>query len=238
MALVLPLPAILPDHVVFDLDGTLVDTAPDLAAALNHTLAHAGRPPVGIDDVRHMVGLGAAKLIERGMAATGGLPDAAGEAALLQVFLYHYGQNLSAGSRPFPNVVETLEALADAGTGLAVCTNKPEGMARRLLADLGLDRLLPIILGGDSLPVKKPDPEHLLTTVARLVAHRNGSGAGGSAVMVGDSQTDLSAARNAGIPAILVTFGYTPVPAAELGADALIDDFAELPAALARFARG
>lgn len=223
-----PLP--LPAHVVFDLDGTLVDTAPDLAGALNHTLNHAGRPPVSVDEVRHMVGLGAARLIERGMEATGGLPDAEGRAALLQVFLDHYGRNLSVESRPFPNAVATLEALAAAGVGLAVCTNKPEAMARRLLADLELDRLLPVILGGDTLPVKKPDAAHLLTTLTRM------GGSPASAVMVGDSETDLAAARNAGVPVVLVSFGYTVIPAADLGADAVIDDFADLLAVLAQFA--
>jgi phosphoglycolate phosphatase len=220
----------LPARVVFDLDGTLVDTAPDLCASLNHVLDRFGRPPVPVDDVRHMVGLGAAKLIERGMEATGGMPDDATEGAMMKVFLEHYGRNLSVTSRPFPNVVEALEALDEAGVLMAVCTNKPEGLARRLLADLDMVRLFPVILGGDSLPVKKPDAGHLIGTLARM------TGPEGSAVMVGDSQTDLSAARNAGLPAVLVTFGYTPVPAAELGADALIDDFAELAGVLGRFA--
>jgi phosphoglycolate phosphatase len=220
----------LPARVVFDLDGTLVDTAPDLTAALNHVLRSEGRAPVPEESVRHMVGHGAAKLIERGMHATGGLPGPEHLDRLFRRFIEHYRANLSVGSRPFPNAVAALETLAAAGVGLAVCTNKPEGLARRLLADLAMDRLLPVVLGGDSLPVKKPDPAHLLATLERL-----GGGPAG-AVMVGDSQTDLAAARAAGVPVVLVSFGYTPVPAAELGADALIDDFDDLIPALARFA--
>jgi phosphoglycolate phosphatase len=214
--------------ILFDLDGTLVDTAPDIHAALNVTLAAAGRPSMPIESVRAMVGDGARKLVERGLAATGGMTEATADAGT-ERFLEHYTANLSRLSRPFPGVAEALALLKDRGCRLAVCTNKRVGFSERLLDDLALAGYFEAIVGGDSLPVHKPDPGHVLATLARL-----GAGAG-SGLMVGDSTNDVRAARGAGIPVIAVSFGYTAIPPHELGADLLIDSFAELPASVARF---
>ena len=214
--------------ILFDLDGTLVDTAPDLHAALNVALAAQGRAAVPIEGVRAMVGDGARELVKRGLAATGGMTEVA-VAAGTALFLDHYTANLSRLSRPFPGVADALAALKARGCRLAVCTNKQVGFSERLLADLALAPFFDAIVGGDSLAVRKPDPGHILGALARLGA---GADAG---IMVGDSTNDVRAARGAGVPVIAVSFGYTAIPPRELGADALIDGFAELPAAVARF---
>lgn len=214
--------------IIFDLDGTLVDTAPDLTGALNAVLAKAGHRPVSEAETRRMVGRGARALIENALAATGAPPDADLVTRMLADYLEFYGDHLADHSAPFPNVAETLAALRDEGFRLAVCTNKPHALSRRLLRAVGLDRHFAAVLGGDSLPVRKPDPGHLIETV------RQAGGQPERAVMVGDSVTDLAAARAADIPVVLVSFGYTETPAHMLGADALIDDFAALKPALAR----
>jgi phosphoglycolate phosphatase len=212
--------------ILFDLDGTLVDTAPDLHDALNAALAAQGRAGVSAASVRMMVGDGARKLVERGLAATGAMTDAAVEAGTAH-FLQHYAANLSRLSRPFPGVVETLAELKGGGCHLAVCTNKLARFSERLLEDLGLARYFDAVVGGDSLSARKPDPGHITGTLARLGVGPE------SAAMVGDSANDVLAARGAGVPVIVVSFGYTRTPPGELGADALIDHFAELPAAIA-----
>lgn len=214
--------------IVFDLDGTLVDTAPDLCGALNWVLEREGRPHVPVEDVRHMVGEGARKLIERGLAASGPTPSADDVEDHVVHFLDHYRRNLSAHSVPFPGVEETLDALADLGAQVAICTNKPEGLAVQLLDELGLGHRFPVILGGDSLPVKKPDPGHVIGTVERMGATL------GDTVFVGDSHVDVAAARGAGVPVVAVSFGYSLVDATELGADVVIDTFPELLDALDR----
>ncbi len=218
------------DGLVFDLDGTLVETAPDLAAALNHTLTGAGLPAVPLPEVRHMIGDGARSLLERGLAGTG---RSVGEAEMTRWFeqlLGHYSDHIADQSLPFPGVPEALEGFRAEGAKLAVCTNKPLRLSQKLLALLGLDAHFDAVLGGDSLAVRKPNPEHLLETLRQLaVTPARG-------VMIGDSANDVAAARNAGLPVVLVSYGYTPVPAADLGADAVIDHFDELPGALARLA--
>lgn len=211
------------DAVIFDLDGTLVDTAPDLGAALNRLLAEHGRDSVGADGIRRMIGDGAAKLVERGFLATGGLPAAL--PALVERFLALYEPAIAETSRPFPGVVDALVRLRAAGLRLGVCTNKPDEATRRLLDALGLARHFTAVSGGD-VPARKPDARHLLGVVERLGATPTRT------IMVGDSMNDVAAARNAGIAVIVVSFGYTTTPAAALGADAVIDDFAELAALL------
>jgi phosphoglycolate phosphatase len=216
------------DAIVFDLDGTLVDTAPDLHHALNLVLAGAGRVPLGLQDVRAMVGDGARKLIERGFAGAGEPLEPATVSRYLAEFLAHYERHISRLSRPFPGVVECLDRLAAEGVRFAVCTNKPERLSRLLLEDLGLLHRFGAVLGGDSLAVRKPDPGHLLATLAALNAVPE------RAVMVGDSANDVLAARAAAVPAIVVGYGYTALAPALLGADLVVDRFAELPAAIAR----
>lgn len=217
-----------PLSVIFDLDGTLVDSAPDLAGAMNAVLAAEGRPAVSPDAVRQMVGHGARALIERGMAATGAPAAAADMPRLVEMFLAHYRAHIADGSRAFTGVEAALDALAAQGCLMGVCTNKPEALAIDLLDRLGLLARFGAVLGADSVPARKPDPGHYRATVARL------GGDLARSVMVGDSDTDFRTARAAGVPVILVTFGYTPVPAAELGPDALIESFDALGAALAR----
>ena len=214
--------------LIFDLDGTLVDTAPDLAGALNAVLAAAGRATLDVGELRPLMTQGALALIRRGFELTGAtLGDTEMEAARA-AFLDYYGANLATQSRPFPGVRETLASLATSFRALGVCTNKPEGLSRRLFDALDLTGFFGAVLGGDSLAVRKPDPEHLWATIDALGAGR------GEAVMIGDSANDVATARNASVPVIVVSYGYRDAPAAALDADAVIDSFAELPAALAR----
>ena len=216
--------------VVFDLDGTLVDTAPDLCAALNHALGTLGRPPVPPADVRHMVGHGARKLIERGLAASGDASPERVESAV-PAFLAYYADHIADGSRPFPGVEGALDALADAGCRLAICTNKPVGLSRALVTALGWDWRFAANLGFDSVPAPKPDPGHLFATIAAAGGDR------AATAFVGDSITDTDTARAAGIPVIAVSFGFADRPVAELGADRVIDHYDELLPALRRLAR-
>jgi len=224
-------PVPFPESVIFDLDGTLVDTSPDLTAALNAVLMREGRPIVPEDDVRHMVGRGARVLIERAMAGSGApvLPDDA--AALVQHFLDHYDANIAVHSKPFASAEIVARRLAARGHRLGVCTNKPEALSLKLLDALKLRDLFPAILGADSRPYRKPDPRHLLDTIAAAGGRRE------SAVLVGDSETDVLTARAANVPIIIVSFGYTETPARELGADIVIDHFDALEQALAALGR-
>jgi len=216
------------EAVLFDLDGTLVETAPDLAAALNHTLRGAGLAELALAEIRPMIGDGARALLRRGLAAEDVEPTPERFEALFAALIAHYDAHIADMSRPFPGVVEALERLSAAGLKLGVCTNKPERLSCKLLAALGLARHFQAVVGGDSLAVRKPDGGHLAGTLARLGARPE------RAVMVGDAANDVKGARAAGLPVVLVSFGYTATPPAELGADVLIDRFAELPAALAR----
>jgi phosphoglycolate phosphatase len=212
--------------LLFDLDGTLVDSAPDLHASLNHLLTENGRPTVRLDDVRHMVGDGAAKMIERGFKLTGGLPPADQTLALLRRFLEIYSGTLTQLTHPFPGVVETLQALRARGARCAVCTNKLTELSRRILDDLGLSPFFEVLAGGDSTATRKPHPGHLLHALERMdmpVAE---------GVMIGDSYNDVAAARAAGMPVILVPYGYGTEPPEALGADHVLRRFAELPQVL------
>jgi phosphoglycolate phosphatase len=219
-----------PRTVIFDLDGTLVDTSPDLTAALNSVLVAAGRRPLPEEEVRHLVGRGALVLIERGMAATGTPVDQSLIPKLFQDFLTHYGANIAAGSQAFPGAESAVRRLIAAGSNLGICTNKPEALSFKLMDALNLRRFFPVILGADSQPYRKPDPRHLLDTIAKL------GGDPRHAVLIGDSETDVKTARAAGIPVVLVSFGYTEIPVQDLGADVIIDHFDALDAALAGLA--
>lgn len=227
-----PQPPALP-ALLFDLDGTLVDSVPDLQTAVNSVLADDGRPPLDRAAVIGMVGNGARTLMERAYTATGGLPAPRhpGETVLESLydrFMAVYGAHPSAQTTLYPGVVETLTALHAAGHPMAVVTNKPEQPAVALLKKLDLLKFFPVVIGGGSTPVLKPDPLPLTTALARLNA------TGGPAVMIGDSLNDSAAARAAGLPSVCVTFGYCHGPLESLGADALIDDFTQLPQALDR----
>ena len=217
----------LPHLVAFDLDGTLVDTGPDLTASLNHALGVLGRAPVDEESVKEMVGLGAAKLLERGLAATGAVSEALIQAGL-RPFLDYYAAHICDRSRPYSGVEAAMDGLAEAGVMLAVCTNKPVALSRDLIAALGWSDRFAANLGGDSLDVRKPHPRHLLATI---------EAAGGdprSAAFVGDSIVDVTAAKAAGVPVIAVSFGFPDRPADTLGADAVIDSYVELIPALER----
>lgn len=210
------------DVLVFDLDGTLVDSAPDIHRALNTMLAEAGREALPLPDVRGMIGDGAAALVARAFAGTG--EPAASDAlrGWLERFLAAYAAGGHEMTEPYEGVVATLAELRRRGHRLGICTNKPMGLTVQLLDHLGLAGMFGAVLGGDSLPIRKPHPGHLLVTIERLAA------TAADVVMIGDSATDVALARAAGVPVAVVTWGYTNVPAAELGADLLIQEFPEL----------
>jgi len=214
--------------LVFDLDGTLVDTAPDLAAATNHVLSMFSLAAVNECEIRPFVGHGALAMIEGALKAHGRAVSREALDDLFETFLSYYAANISRGSRPYPGVVRALETFAEAGARLAVCTNKIEPHARLLLDELGLTRHFAAITGRDSLGASKPDPKHLTGTIALAKGdpHR--------AIMIGDSETDIATAKNARIPVIAVDFGYSTVPVRSLGPDAVISHFDELAPACER----
>jgi phosphoglycolate phosphatase len=212
--------------VVFDLDGTLVDTAPDLINALNFVLAREGLPPVPLHAARNMIGAGARKLIERGMELEGRAAGPEDITRLTGDFIDYYAAHIADASRPFEGLEGALDDLAAGGYRFAVCTNKLEWLSKRLLDQLGLSSRFAAICGADTFGVSKPDPAILKQTVAR---------AGGKlslTVMVGDAGPDIGVARRAGVPVIGVEFGYTDVPIADLKPDLLIKHMGELPAAV------
>jgi phosphoglycolate phosphatase len=212
--------------VIFDLDGTLVDTAPDLVATLNAVLHGVGLSPLPFAAARNMVGGGARALIERGLAAEGRSLEAPELERLYREFLAHYTAHIADRSRPFPGVEAALAELERGGCRLAVCTNKLEGLSIKLLDAFGLTGRFAAICGADTFAVAKPDPKILHGTVARA------GGRLAQAVMVGDSATDISVARAAGIAVIAVDFGYSETPVAELGPDRVVASFAALPEAV------
>jgi phosphoglycolate phosphatase len=212
--------------VVLDLDGTLIDSAPDLVATLNIIFARAGLPPVAYDAARNMVGGGARALIVRGLKAEGRTLDASEIDRMVGEFIDHYAAHIADQSRPFPGLESALDTLAVRGCRLAVCTNKFEWLAVRLLGALALADRFATICGGDTFGLQKPDPEILRRTIARA------GGDSGSTVMVGDSLTDIATARAAGVPVVAVDYGYTETPAVELGADRVIGALSALPGAV------
>lgn len=214
---------------VFDLDGTLVDTAPDLIASLNHALATAGMAPVDVVAFRPFAGRGGRVMIETAFARARRTLDEKTRAELLAGFLAHYTDQMPGTSRLFPGGMAALDRLEAAGFTLAVCTNKPEHLAIRLLERLGLAARFASIAGADTFAWKKPDPRHLLGTVERA------GGTPDATVMIGDTATDIDTARAAGVPSVAVGFGYCDGPVGGLEASAVIDHFDALtPALLAR----
>ena len=226
--------------VAFDLDGTLADTASDLSAALNHVLERLGRSSIDPELVRHLVGHGARSLLRKGLAATGETSEEFLDGPVprtdpeieklveqgLPIYLEYYGDHICVGTTLYPALEEALDALAARGASLAICTNKGEQLSRRLVEALGWNGRFASIVGADTLPVRKPDPRPLHEAIARA--------GGGRAVFIGDSITDADTARAAGVPFVAVSFGFSDRPARELGADAVIDSYADLVAVLER----
>lgn len=212
-----------PPAFVFDLDGTLVDTAPDLLSATNAVLAHAGRAAIAPLSLRHMVGFGARSLIQQAFAATGEPARDEDLPALFDVFLSHYRANLAVRSKPFPNVAATLAGLRAEGAKLGVLTNKPQALTDLLLPAMALDPYFDAVFGAGRRPYTKPDARVFADVLEAM------GGTPNNAIMIGDSITDVATARAAKVPVILVSFGYTPEPASTLGADRVVDDFAEIP---------
>src|SRR5262245_11114312 len=217
--------------VVFDLDGTLVDTAPDLIAALNYVLGREGLPPLPFESARNMIGAGARKLIERGLEVEGRITSIDDLNRLTKDFIAYYADHIADASRPFEGLEAALDDLAALGCRFAVCTNKLEWLSKRLLDQLGLSGRFSAICGADTFGVAKPDPIILQQTVARAGGHI------GATIMVGDAGPDVGVARRAGIPVIGVEFGYTDVPIAELKPDRLIGHMRDLPAAVESLSR-
>ena len=212
--------------VVFDLDGTLIDTAPDLIDTLNVILARHDVAPVAFDEARTMIGAGVKPLLQRALAMKGVQFPPERIDRLFGEYLEIYAAHIADRSRPFPGLEQALDALAARGCRLAVCTNKLEWLAVRLLDMLKLAPRFAAICGQDTFTMRKPDPDMLRLTIVQA------GGDTGHAVMVGDSMTDVATARAASIPVIAVDFGYTETPPAEFGADRLISDFDALPAAV------
>jgi phosphoglycolate phosphatase len=213
--------------IVFDLDGTLIDTAPDLVDTLNVVFQREGWPPVPYETARNQIGGGARAMIARGVAAKGVTVAPAKVEQLFADFIAHYSAHIADRSRPFPGLIEALDELASRGCRLAVCTNKLERLSVQLLKQLKLADRFAAICGQDTFGVQKPDPEVLRRTIAV---------AGGDlsdAIMIGDSATDIRTARAAGIPVIAVDFGYSDRPMSEFDPDRIISNFAQLQSAVA-----
>jgi len=212
--------------IVFDLDGTLVDTAPDLTAAANHVFGLIGLAPISPAELRPLIGRGSRAMIEQGLRLHGVSKSPDEVSALHELFFPYYADNIAVLSRPFEGVPALLDALARAGARLAVCTNKLEVLSRSLLRQLDLDHRFAAIAGRDTFDVFKPAPGHLTRTVAMA------GGRPERAVMVGDSEVDIATAAAAGVPSIGVTFGYTTVPVRDLRPTAVIDHYRDFMSAL------
>lgn len=212
--------------IAFDLDGTLVDTAPDLLGALNHVLGDAGLAPVDLPTIATLIGNGARAMMEKGFGVQGVTLPAAEMDAAFDRFIAYYVDNIAVGSRPFDGCPEALDALLDAGATLCVCTNKRQGLSDQLLEELGLSGRFAAVLGADRATNRKPHQDHVFEAIAA---------AGGKperALFVGDSRTDERAARNAGLPFLFVTFGYEAEAIEDIAPDSVIGHYSELVPAL------
>ena len=211
-----------PALIIFDLDGTLIDSAADLAAAVNAMLAGFGCPPLPLAEVRPMIGEGVAMLVARALAARGcGQAD---PGAASRLFMLHYESDATSRTTAFPGVREALEALRAADIPLVVCTNKPAGITRRILESLGLAGYFARVVGGDSLPFRKPDPRVLLALLQAFAAPPERS------LLVGDSEVDAATAHAAGVGFVLMKHGYRRGPLEEIPRIAALEGFSELPA--------
>ncbi|MFO0998155.1 MAG: phosphoglycolate phosphatase [Alphaproteobacteria bacterium] len=216
--------------VVFDLDGTLVDSAPDIHDAINAVLVEESRAQVSLSRVIGMIGDGAEQLVARAFAESGPRPEGAALRALLSRFLARYEAHPARLTKPFPGVADTLALLKREGYRLGVCTNKPDRLTTVVLAALDLAPYFDAVVGPDAVERRKPDAAHMRATLEALGASAE------DATMVGDGLNDVRIAKAAGMPCVCVTFGYAHQPPSTLGADVLIDRFEELPGALARLA--
>ena len=215
------------DIVAFDLDGTLADTSADLADALNHALGTLGRPRLPLDRITLMVGHGTRALMRKGLDATGGGDGTLFEDALRELINF-YENNICRHTEAYPGAQEALDELRAANIRTAICTNKPERLAKMLVTALGWEDKFDAIIGGDTLSVAKPDPAPLFEAITRC--------GGGRTVYVGDSITDADTAKAADVPFIAVSFGFRDRPVDQLGADAVIDSFRDLPLTIRRIA--
>lgn len=212
--------------VAFDLDGTLVDTAPDLLGALNHVLTDAGLRPVDLPTVATLIGSGARAMMEKGFGIQDITLPAAEMDAAFEKFIAYYVANIAVGSRPFEGCVPALDTLLEAGATLCVCTNKRQDLSEQLIGELGITSRFAAILGADRATNKKPHADHVFEAV------RAAGGDPARALFVGDSRTDERAARNAGLPFVFVTFGYEQETVEEIAPDVTIGHYSELFPAL------
>jgi phosphoglycolate phosphatase len=220
------------DTVIYDLDGTLIDSAKDMQMAVSNVLADHGLPPVTEDDVRIFMGQGSKVTMNKAFAKHGRHLDDATLTAVTREFVRYYEADPVSHTIAFAGVAEVVGRFDGFGLKQGVCTNKFERPSRMILEHLRLMPPIADVAGADTFPVRKPDPKHILMLVERM------GGMPGRAVMIGDSIHDVEAAHGAGLPAVLVSWGYTATPAGELGAEAVIDRFDALPEALGRIAAG
>jgi phosphoglycolate phosphatase len=212
-----------PEAVVFDLDGTLVDSAPDIAASLNAAITGDGLEPVTLEEVRSIIGAGVQVSLGRAVRLrSGGEVDDARLGRLYAAFLEHAMAEPAAKSQTYPGTIVVLERLKAAGVKLAVCTNKPQALTERVLADMGLARFFPVAIGASETRPRKPHAAMLEAALGALGVSPRRS------VMVGDSDSDVGSARSAGVPVVLMSYGYSSLPALALGADAVVDDMDQL----------
>ncbi|MFT3672603.1 phosphoglycolate phosphatase [Aestuariivirga sp.] len=209
------------EALVFDLDGTLVDTAPDLHAATNHVLSTLKRRPISMEEVRAFVGHGARALIARGCEATGDPVDPRAIETLYQEFVIYYAAHISAFSKPFPGLIPFLDACKAKGLAMAVCTNKLEFLSVQLLQALDLAGYFGAVVGPDTIGIAKPDPRPYHEALKRLGREAS------SSIMIGDSETDIRTGQNAGVPVIAVSFGYTPQHVSAFNPTHIIDHYDE-----------
>ena len=212
--------------IAFDLDGTLVETAPDLIGTLNRMLAARDIPQMPVEAAQHLVGHGALALLRHGFQEAGAAWDEAEAPALLQIFLDDYLEHIADHSRPYDGVVDALDRLAERGALLCVATNKRTDLSVALIEALDMTRHFALVCGPDLVSARKPDGAHIREAVQKA------GGDPARTIMVGDGAPDVQAAKSAGVPCIVVTFGYTPIPAAELGGDVLIDSFEDIEEAI------
>jgi len=208
----------------FDLDGTIIDTAPDLVRVLNLVIAEEGLPETNYKAIRKLIGYGSRRMIVEAFARESHKASPARIDALQKIFLKLYADDIAQLSRPFAGVIETLKDWQNCGVSLAVCTNKPGYLARPLLRALNMDIYFDDIVGGDEAPKSKPDPRHIWAAAGHNDYRR--------IVMVGDAYPDIRAAHNARVPSILMGYGYTPIAPIKLKADVILNDFRQIPSAL------